>query len=91
MPALRRYVETFEPYDYVVSPSGSCVGSVRDQHPMLADRSGEAALVRLYDRLSTGDDLDTALRSGFGWTERDLLTAWRTRLSDLPRAGGGAS
>ncbi|WP_226345276.1 (Fe-S)-binding protein [Agilicoccus flavus] len=44
MPALRRYVETFEPYDYVVSPSGSCVGSVRDQHPMLADRSGDTDL-----------------------------------------------
>lgn len=36
MPSLRTYVEAFDPYDHIVAPSGSCVGSVRDQHPMLA-------------------------------------------------------
>jgi L-lactate dehydrogenase complex protein LldE len=35
-PLVRRFVETFEPYEAVVAPSGSCVGSVRHQHPALA-------------------------------------------------------
>jgi len=33
---VRTYVEAFSGYDYVVSPSASCIGSVRHQHPMLA-------------------------------------------------------
>ncbi len=54
---------------------------------VLVERSGEAALVGLYDDLSAGDDLATSLRSRFGWSERDLVAAWRARLSDLPGAG----
>ncbi len=53
---------------------------------VLADRSGEAALLGLYDDLGVGDDIAVVLRSRFGWTERDLVIAWRTRLSDLPGA-----
>jgi L-lactate dehydrogenase complex protein LldE len=34
---VRHHVETFEPYDAIVAPSGSCVGSVRHQHPAVAD------------------------------------------------------
>jgi L-lactate dehydrogenase complex protein LldE len=41
---VRRHVEVFEPYDVVVAPSGSCVGSVRHQHAALALRAGDAAL-----------------------------------------------
>lgn len=44
MPSIRTYLDAFEPYDYIVAPSGSCVGSIRDQHPMLAQRSGDADL-----------------------------------------------
>ena len=44
MGSVRNYVDTFGDYDYIVGPSGSCVGSVRDQHPMLAARDGSAAL-----------------------------------------------
>ncbi|MBV9466718.1 MAG: (Fe-S)-binding protein, partial [Solirubrobacterales bacterium] len=33
---VRRYVETFEPYDAIVSPSASCVGAIRHQHAMIA-------------------------------------------------------
>jgi L-lactate dehydrogenase complex protein LldE len=33
---VRHFVETFEPYDAVVAPSGSCVGSVRHQHAAVA-------------------------------------------------------
>jgi L-lactate dehydrogenase complex protein LldE len=44
LPLVRHHVETFEPYDVVVAPSGSCVGSVRHQHAMVARRAGDAAL-----------------------------------------------
>ncbi len=46
MGSVRTFVEAFGSYDYVVGPSGSCVGSVRDQHPMLADLAGDDGLVR---------------------------------------------
>ncbi|GAB3804806.1 (Fe-S)-binding protein [Micromonospora zhanjiangensis] len=41
---VRRYVRTFAPYDVVVAPSGSCVGSVRHQHAMVARRAGDERL-----------------------------------------------
>lgn len=46
VPAVRNYVDTFEPYDYIVGPSGSCVGAVRHQHEMLAEHIGDAGLAR---------------------------------------------
>jgi L-lactate dehydrogenase complex protein LldE len=44
LPLVRHHVETFEPYDVVVAPSGSCVGSVRHQHAMVARRAGDDVL-----------------------------------------------
>ncbi len=44
LPLVRNYVDSFAAYDAVVAPSGSCVGSVRHQHEMVADRLGERAL-----------------------------------------------
>jgi L-lactate dehydrogenase complex protein LldE len=44
LPLVRHHVEVFEPYDVVVAPSGSCVGSVRHQHAVLARRAGDEAL-----------------------------------------------
>ena len=44
LPLIRRYVDTFEPYDVIVAPSGSCVGSIRHQHAMVARRLGDPAL-----------------------------------------------
>jgi L-lactate dehydrogenase complex protein LldE len=44
LPLVRRYVETFEPYEAVVVPSGSCVGSVRHQHAMVARKYGDEDL-----------------------------------------------
>ena len=41
---VRRHVDTFEPYEVVVAPSGSCVGSVRHQHARVAAAAGDAAL-----------------------------------------------
>ena len=44
LPLVRHHVETFEAYDVVVAPSGSCVGSVRHQHAMVASRAGDESL-----------------------------------------------
>jgi L-lactate dehydrogenase complex protein LldE len=44
LPLVRRHVETFAPYDVVVAPSGSCVGSVRHQHATVARRGGDEGL-----------------------------------------------
>jgi L-lactate dehydrogenase complex protein LldE len=44
LPMVRRYADVFEPYDAVVTPSGSCAGSVRHQHAGLAERAGDDAL-----------------------------------------------
>jgi len=46
LPLVRRYVDVFEPHDVVVAPSGSCVGSVRHQHAMVASNLGDGALAR---------------------------------------------
>jgi L-lactate dehydrogenase complex protein LldE len=44
LPLVRRYVDVFSAYDAVVAPSGSCVGSIRHQHAMVARRAGDPAL-----------------------------------------------
>lgn len=49
----------------------------------LAERGGEAALTRYYTAVSAGSDVETVLRGGFDWSERDLVSAWRARLAGL--------
>jgi L-lactate dehydrogenase complex protein LldE len=44
VPLVRTTVEAFAGYDAVVVPSGSCAGSVRHQHRLVADRADDAAL-----------------------------------------------
>lgn len=44
VPSVRNYVRAFGDYDYVVGPSGSCIGAVRHQHPMLAAHAGDEGL-----------------------------------------------
>ena len=44
LPLIRRHVRAFAPYDVVVAPSGSCVGSVRHQHAMVARAAGDEGL-----------------------------------------------
>ena len=46
VPLVERYVDVFSGYDAVVAPSGSCVGSVRHQHAVLARAAGDEALAR---------------------------------------------
>lgn len=43
---VKQYVELFSRYDHVVLPSGSCTGSIREQHHMIAVRSGDTGLTR---------------------------------------------
>ena len=49
VPMIRNYVDAFadDSIDYVVTPSGSCTGAVREQHTRIAERYGTAALVDL--------------------------------------------
>lgn len=42
--AVRQCVRAFEPYDVVVTPSGSCAGCVRHQHRVVADRAADPLL-----------------------------------------------
>jgi len=49
--AVRAYVEAFSSADYIVGPSGSCVASVRDQHPMLARETGDTSFVQAVDEV----------------------------------------
>ena len=44
VPVVRNFVDAFEGYDAIVTPSGSCAGSVRHQHAMVARRSGSSSL-----------------------------------------------
>ena len=44
LPLIANHVTTFEPFDAVVVPSGSCAGSIRHQHADVARRAGEEAL-----------------------------------------------
>lgn len=41
---VSRHVDVFEPYDAIVAPSASCVGSVRHQHAVVARACGDDAL-----------------------------------------------
>jgi L-lactate dehydrogenase complex protein LldE len=51
---VRHHVEVFEGSgcDAVVAPSGSCVGSVRHQHAMVARRAGDDALAQRAEALA---------------------------------------
>jgi L-lactate dehydrogenase complex protein LldE len=44
VPTVRQYTQAFAGYDAVVVPSGSCAGSIRHQHGLVAQRSGDQAL-----------------------------------------------
>jgi len=52
VPAVRRFTESFAGYDAVVTPSGSCAGSVRHQHAIVARRSGDTALAERVAELA---------------------------------------
>jgi L-lactate dehydrogenase complex protein LldE len=45
VPVVRNYLSAFAGFDAVVTPSGSCAGSARHQHGLVARRSGDERLV----------------------------------------------
>ena len=51
LPLVERYVRTFAPYDVIVAPSGSCVGSIRHQHALVASRYGSPGLAEDAEHL----------------------------------------
>jgi L-lactate dehydrogenase complex protein LldE len=44
LPMVRGFAEVFAPYDAVVTPSASCAGMIRHQHPVVAAQHGDQAL-----------------------------------------------
>jgi L-lactate dehydrogenase complex protein LldE len=52
LPLVERFVKVFTPYDAIVAPSGSCVGSVRHQHAMIAKRFGSPGLVEQVEAVA---------------------------------------
>ncbi|XBB68512.1 hypothetical protein ABFU82_04155 [Nocardioides sp. WV_118_6] len=73
-------------------PAASHLGAVYEAAWLvcvtLAAHRGERALVDIYRQVLEGQDFAAALRSGFGWSERDLTAAWRDRLADLAGVAG---
>lgn len=45
VPVVRNYLASFAGYDAIVTPSGSCAGSARHQHGLVAHRSGDPGMV----------------------------------------------
>jgi L-lactate dehydrogenase complex protein LldE len=48
LPLVRNFVATFDPYDAIVAPSGSCVAMVRDSYPRLVPAAAAVA-ARTYE------------------------------------------
>jgi len=55
VPVVRHHIDVFEDAncDYAVAPSGSCVGSIRHQHAMVARRVGDTRLADRATALAT--------------------------------------
>ncbi|MFJ7243440.1 (Fe-S)-binding protein [Kitasatospora sp. NPDC098652] len=51
VPLVARFARTFAEYDAVVTPSASCTGMIRDNHPLLAERYGHHDLRRTVAEL----------------------------------------
>ena len=52
VPLVRRFVDTFSPYEAVVAPSGSCVGMVRELYPMAAELARDRRLAERVEALA---------------------------------------
>ncbi len=52
VPVVGTFVDAFSGYDAVVTPSGSCAGSVRHQHRLVAQRSGDPVLASAVAELA---------------------------------------
>src|SRR4030095_885539 len=52
LPLVGRFADVFAPYDAIVAPSGSCVGSVRHQQAVIAKRFGSPELVEQVEAVA---------------------------------------
>jgi L-lactate dehydrogenase complex protein LldE len=52
VPVVRTFVDAFAGYDAVVTPSGSCAGSARHQHTIVAERAADPGLVRAVTEIA---------------------------------------
>ncbi len=52
VPLVRRFVRVFQDYEAIVSPSGSCVGMVRELYPMAAKLIGDKRLLYEVEELA---------------------------------------
>jgi L-lactate dehydrogenase complex protein LldE len=52
VPVVRNFVDAFAGYDAVVTPSGSCAGSARHQHAIVARRAGDPGLASAVAEVS---------------------------------------
>jgi Fe-S oxidoreductase len=70
VPVVRTFVDAFAGYDAVVTPSGSCAGSVRHQHRLVAERAGDASLAEAVAAVApTVHELSEFLVDVLGVTE----------------------
>jgi L-lactate dehydrogenase complex protein LldE len=68
VPLVRHFVDVFAGYDAVVAPSGSCVGSVREQHRMIA-RGDDTLMSRVDDVAPKVHELSEFLVDVLGVTD----------------------
>ncbi|MGI9665841.1 MAG: (Fe-S)-binding protein [Acidimicrobiia bacterium] len=52
IPLIQNYVDAFEPYDLIVAPSASCVGTIRHQQAMVARAEGSPELASRAEAVS---------------------------------------
>ena len=69
VPLLRNHLDAFAGCEAVVVPSGSCAGSVRHQHRLVAERSGDPGLVRAVEAAPPVHELTEYLVDVLGVTD----------------------
>lgn len=69
MGSVKTFLKAFEKYDYIVGPSGSCVGAVRHQHEMLARKAGEPIADRVAAVASRTYDISEFIVDILGTTD----------------------
>ena len=81
-------MDAFDGYDAIVTPSGSCAGSARHQHGIVAQRSGDPALTEAVERTAprTYELSRVPRRRARGDRRRRVLPAPRHLPPDLPLA-----
>lgn len=87
LPLIRRYVDTFEPYQVIAVPSGSCAGSIRHRHATVAARLGQHEQARRASAVARRTfELSQLLVDVLGWRMSARITAPGRLPSDLPLA-----